>query len=271
MIKLQGLNHKLCNMLDLEHFNFALAFFAFCGGFVDATVGGGGLIIVPALMYAFPNQPVASIFGTNKVVAIAGATSSAMGFIRRVKIPWILILPTMLSAFICAYAGALSVSLIPKQLMQYAVFVLLILMAIYTFAKKDLGQVHTAIQFGKREIIAGIIFGGLIGFYDGVFGPGSGSFLLFLFIKVFAFDFIHAVASAKLVNIATFTAALLFFAPTGHVLWFTGIYMAVFGFIGAMCGTVLAFKLGSGFIRIFFLILLIFLIGRMGFDLFSNY
>ena len=270
MINSQGLNNKLQNMLDLEHFNLALAFFAFCGGFVDATVGGGGLLIVPALMYAFPNQSLATIFGTNKVVAIAGATSSALGFMRRVTISWKLILPTILSAFIFAYIGALSVSLIPKQLMQYAVFILLILMAIYTFAKKDLGQVHTAVQFGPREIALGVIFGGLIGFYDGVFGPGSGSFLLFLFIKVFAFDFIHAVASAKLVNIATFSAALFFFAPAGHVLWFTGVYMAVFGFIGAICGTILAFKLGSGFIRIFFLILLIFLIGRMGYDLFMN-
>ncbi|SPL72557.1 sulfite exporter TauE/SafE family protein [Acinetobacter stercoris] len=256
--------------MDIEHFSLALAFFGFCAGFVDATVGGGGLILVPALMYAFPNQSIATIFGTNKITALAGASSSALGYIQKVTIPWNLLLPTMLSAFIFAFLGALSVSLIPKAYMQYAVFFLLILMAIYTFSKKDLGQIHTTIQFGKKEIILGIVFGALIGFYDGVFGPGSGSFLLFLFIKVFAFDFIHAVASAKLVNIATFLAGLCFFIPTGHILWFTGIYLAISGAIGAFVGTRLAFKLGSKFIRIFFLILLIFLIGRMGYELFFN-
>ena len=254
-----------------ESINFSLLFFAFCGGLIDATVGGGGLILVPALMYAYPSQNLATIFGTNKITALAGASSSAFAYLSRVKISWNLLLPTMLSAFIFAYFGALSVAFIPKQLMQYCVFFLLIFMAIYTFIKKDLGQIHTQIQFGQKEIIQGILFGGLIGFYDGVFGPGSGSFLLFLFIKVFAFDFIHAVASAKLVNIATFTAALLFFIPSGHVLWSTAFYMIISSMVGAFIGTKLAFKFGSSFIRIFFLILLVFLIGRMGFDLFWKF
>lgn len=252
----------------LESINFSLIFFAFCAGLVDATVGGGGLILVPALLYAYPNSPIATIFGTNKVTALASATSSAFGFIKRVNIPWILILPTMLSAFIFAYLGAISVSVVPKVLMQYAVFVLLIVMAIYTFLKKDLGQMHRHIQFGSKEITLGIFFGAWIGFYDGVFGPGSGSFFLFLFIKVFAFDFIHAVASAKLLNISTFIAALIFFIPEGHVIWSASLYMILSAMLGAYVGTRLAFKYGSGFIRIFFLILLLFLIGRMGYQIF---
>lgn len=252
----------------LESLNFSLIFFAFCAGLVDATVGGGGLILVPALMYAYPNLNIATIFGTNKVTALASASSSAFGFIRRVKIPWKLILPTMVSAFIFAYIGAISVAYIPKTFMQYAVFILLIVMAVYTFMKKELGKFHTQLHVGAKEIGMGILFGALIGFYDGVFGPGSGSFFLFLFIKVFAFDFIHAVASAKLLNIATFSAALIFFIPAGHVLWSVSFYMIISAMIGAFVGTHLAFKYGSGFIRIFFLLLLIFLIARMGYQLF---
>ena len=252
-----------------ESINFSLVFFAFCAGLVDATVGGGGLILVPALMYAYPNLNIATIFGTNKVTALASASSSAFGFIQRVSIPWKLILPTMGSAFIFAYIGALSVAYIPKTIMQYAVFVLLIVMAVYTFIKKDLGKVHTQRHVGTKEIAIGILFGALIGFYDGVFGPGSGSFFLFLFIKVFAFDFIHAVASAKLLNIATFSAALIFFIPAGHVLWAVSFYMMISAMIGALIGTQLAFKYGSGFIRVFFLVLLIFLIARMGYQLFA--
>ena len=251
-----------------ESINFSLVFFAFCAGLVDATVGGGGLILVPALLHAYPHSNIASIFGTNKVVALASASSSAIGFIRRVNIPWKLLLPTMLAAFIFAYLGAQSVTHIPKQIMQYAVFMILIVMAIYTFLKKDLGQIHTQIKIGSRQIISGILFGALIGFYDGVFGPGSGSFFLFLFIRVFAFDFIHAVAAAKLLNIATFIAALMFFIPEGHMIWSASLYMIVSAMCGAYVGTRLAFKYGSQFIRFFFLILLIFLIARMGYDLF---
>lgn len=187
-----------------------LGFFAFCGGLIDAAVGGGGLVQLPALIHTLPQYSLATVFGTNKLAVLAGTLSSISTYIKRIKIIWILILPTMVSAFIFAFLGAMSVSFIPKELMKYIVFFLLILMAIYTFIKKDLGKIHTYIQCGKREVLLGIFFGALIGFYDGVFGPGSGSFLLFLFVRCFGFDFLNASASAKLVNLGTFSAALLF-------------------------------------------------------------
>lgn len=251
-----------------ETLDLSLFFFAFCAGLVDATVGGGGLILVPALLLAYPQSSLASIFGTNKVVALASASSSAWNFLKRVQLPWRLLLPTMLSAFIFAYVGAISVSIIPKQLMQYVVFILLVMMAIYTFVKKDLGHHHQALTVTQKHIIQGICFGALIGFYDGLFGPGSGSFFLFLFLKVFAFDFIHAVASAKLLNISTFIASLIFFIPAGHVIWSASVFMIIGAILGAYVGTRLALRYGSGFIRFFFLILLIFLIGQMAIELF---
>jgi len=141
-------------------------------------------------------------------------------------------------------------------------------MAIYTFTKKDLGKTHANIQCGKKEVLLGILFGGLIGFYDGVFGPSSGSFLLFLFVKFFGFDFLNASASAKLVNLGTFSASLMFFIPSGNVLWMIGGVVAVCNIAGSLTGTFLALRYGSSFIRIFFLILLVFLIGRMGASIF---
>lgn len=254
--------------MEYETILLSLGFFAFCAGLIDAAVGGGGLVLLPALMHAFPNQSLATVFGTNKIIAMAGTVSSAFAYFKKVTINWKLILPTMLAAFIFSFLGAMSVSLIPKELMRYIVFFLLILIAIYTFAKKDLGKVHTVLQTGKKEIALGLFFGALIGFYDGIFRPGTGSFLLFLFVKVFAFDFLNASASAKLVNVATNIAAMFFFIPSGHILWMAGIILAVCNVLGSLAGTALAFKYGSGFIRIFFLILLVFLIGRMGYDLF---
>lgn len=253
--------------MDPEHILFTLAFFAFCGGLIDAAVGGGGLVLLPSLLNAFPNHSLATVFGTNKLAVWAGTISSSYTYIKRIKIVWVLMVPTMISAFIFAYLGAVSVSFISKEVMKYIVFFLLVIMAVYTFIKKDLGKIHKQINCGKKEISLGIFFSGLIGFYDGIFGPGSGSFLLFLFVKVFGFDFLNASASAKLINIGTFSAALLYFIPSGHVLWMVGGIVAIFNILGSITGTFLALHYGNQFIRFFFLVLLVFLIGRMGFTL----
>lgn len=254
--------------MSFEYVIVTLGFFAFCGGLIDAAVGGGGLVQVPALLHALPQHSLATVFGTNKLAVLLGNISSISGYLKRINIVWKLMLPTMISAFIFSFLGALSVSLIPKTLMEYAVFVLLIAMAIHTFVRKDFGQQQDNLRHGRREILLGIFFGALLGFYDGVFGPGSGSLLLFVFVKFFGFDFLHASASAKLVNLGTFSAALLFFAPSGNVLWLAGGIVGLCNIAGSLTGVFLALRYGSAFIRIFFLILLLFLIGRMGLSLF---
>jgi uncharacterized membrane protein YfcA len=154
--------------------------------------------------------------------------------------------------------------------MELFVFFILIVMAIYTFKEKKLGLVSSNKPCGTKEVASGIFFGGLIGFYDGVFGPGSGSLLLFVFVKFFGFDFLNASASAKLVNLGTFSAALMFFVPSGNVLWAVGGVVALCNMAGSLAGVFLALRYGSGFIRIFFLMLLIFLIGRMGLSIFID-
>ncbi|WP_434602331.1 TSUP family transporter [Pseudomonas sp. Z4-7] len=250
--------------MQIEYAMVALGFFAFCGGMIDAAVGGGGLIQVPALLHALPQHSLSTVFGTNKLAVLAGNISSIFSYVKRIKIAWKLMLPTMLSAFLFSFLGAFSVSLVPKAIMEYFVFFVLVVMAVYTFAKKDLGLVHSDAQCGSKEVLLGVFFGGIIGFYDGVFGPGSGSFLLFVFVKYFGYDFLNASASAKLVNLGTFSAALLFFIPSGHVLWVIGGLVAVCNMAGALTGTFLALRYGSRLIRILFLFLLVFLIGRMG-------
>lgn len=254
--------------MDVEYALLALGFFAFCGGLIDAAVGGGGLVQVPALLHALPQHSLATVFGTNKLAVLGGNVFSIFSYVRRINIVWKLMLPTMFSAFVFAFLGALSVSLVPKTIMEFVVFGILLVMAVYTFVKKDLGRVHSHVQCGTKEIVLGILFGGLIGFYDGLFGPGSGSFLLFVFVRFFGFDFLNASASAKLVNLGTFSAALLFFIPSGNVLWAIGGVVALCNIAGALTGTFLSLRYGSGFVRVFFLILLVFLIGRMALSLF---
>ena len=254
--------------MEFEITLITLGFFAFCGGLIDAAVGGGGLVQIPALLHALPQHSMATVFGTNKLAVWAGTSASTLKYVNKIKFVWRLLIPTMVAAFIFAFFGAMSVTYIPKKVMSYLVFVLLILMAIYTFFKKDLGTVHHDMPHGNKQILLGMLFGGLIGFYDGLFGAGSGSFLVFAFIKIFGFDFLNASASAKVVNLGTFSAALLFFIPTGNILWKIGLMVAICNIVGSLVGVFLALKYGSQFIRVFFLILLVFLIIRMGITLF---
>ncbi|SDS27258.1 hypothetical protein SAMN05216598_1063 [Pseudomonas asplenii] len=256
--------------MNFEYYLITLGFFAFCGGLIDAAVGGGGLVQLPALLHALPQYSLTTVFGTNKLSVLAGNLSSIFTYLKKIKIIWKLMLPTMFSAFIFSFMGALSISLIPRRLMEYITLFILIAMAIYTFIKKDLGRLSSNIKIGNREILLGILFGGLIGFYDGVFGPGSGSLLLFVFVRFFGFDFLNASASAKLVNLGTFSAALMFFIPSGNVLWAIGGVVAACNITGSIAGAFLALRYGSGFIRIFFLILLVLLIARMGMSLYAQ-
>lgn len=244
-----------------------LCFFSFMAGMIDAAVGGGGLIQTPALFNFLPNYSAATLFGTNKMSSAVGTLSAARSYLKRVKLPWNLVLPAAATAFVMSFAGAATVNAIPKAYIRPMVLVLLIVMAVYTLWKKDFGKLHKPVAIGRREMAMGMAIGGAIGFYDGLFGPGTGSFLIFLFIRCFAFDFLHASAAAKVVNLTTNVAALTFFIPTGNVLFQYAIPMAGFNVLGAMAGSWIAMKKGAGFVRILFLLLTSVLIGKLGWDM----
>ncbi|HAT31010.1 MAG TPA: hypothetical protein DCW29_09230, partial [Janthinobacterium sp.] len=210
-----------------------LCLFAYFAGLIDAAVGGGGLIQLPALFNLMPQMPPATVFGTSKLAAACGTSFAARSFVGKVSVPWALVLPAAASAFLMSFLGAAAVSLVPPHVVRPLVLVLIIVMAIYTFIKKDFGAVHRSREFGRREIILTVLIGGVIGFYDGLFGPGTGSFLIFLFIRFFAFDFLLASACAKVVNIGTNVAALIFFIKTGNVVYAVALPMAACNVLGA--------------------------------------
>jgi uncharacterized membrane protein YfcA len=234
---------------------------------VDAVVGGGGLIQIPALINAFPNAPVATLFGTNKLASVCGTSVAARSYIGRVHIPWHLVLPAAISAFAMSFLGAAAVSFVPQSWLRPVVLVLVVVMAFHIFHKKDFGSIKRVAHFSTRERVLSVLIGGGIGFYDGLFGPGTGSFLIFLFVRYFAFDFLQASASAKFVNIATNLAALLFFIPSGNVLYKIAIPAAIVNMLGSYTGTWVALKRGAGFVRVLFLCLLVMLILKLGYDM----
>lgn len=246
----------------------SLIFFAFFAGAIDAAVGGGGLIQTPALLGALPQYSTATIFGTNKLASIFGTASAAYTYMRKVKLEWKLLAVIAVTAFISSFAGAACVSMIPQEVMRPFVLFMLIVIALYTFMKKQFGQVHFQQQLSRKMLILAGLGGLAIGFYDGIFGPGTGSFFIFYFIRYLKVDFLHASALSKIGNFMTNFAALSFFVPTGNVLFALGLMMAVANVFGSLVGVKMALKYGSGFIRILFLILVSILICRLAYQMF---
>lgn len=242
---------------------------AFVAGLIDAVVGGGGLIQIPALFSVLPREMPATLFGTNKVASVFGTANAAFRYARRVEMPWRTTLPAALAAFVCAFFGAMAVAWLPRELLRPLIFVLLLAAAVYTFIRKDFGALHQPRPPTRQDFFLALGLGGVIGFYDGFFGPGTGSFLIFLFIRYFRFDFLHASAAAKVVNVATNLAALAYFAPAGHWLPLLAVMMATANVAGSVVGTRLALRHGSGFVRQIFLWVVTALLLKFAWDTFS--
>ncbi len=251
-------------MLDQAALFLALA--ALLAGFVDALVGGGGLIQVPALFSIGKDFPAAALLGTNKSASVFGTLSAAWRYSRRVVLPWSMVLLTALAALVCSYLGAQALASVPKAWLRPLVIALLMFAAGYTFVHKDFGQSHQPLKMGARTRAYAVLLGAVIGFYDGFFGPGTGSFLIFLFVRVFGFDFLHASAAAKIVNVATNLAALAFFLPNGYVIPQWVLLMLVCNVAGAQLGSVLALRHGARLVRIIFLWVVCALIARLVWD-----
>ncbi|QNM95408.1 sulfite exporter TauE/SafE family protein [Chitinimonas koreensis] len=243
-----------------------LVLLSFAAGLIDAAVGGGGLVQIPGLFAVMPQQPPATLFGTNKFASVFGTLTATWRYARHVDIAWKLVIPAAVTAFALSFAGAAAVSYLPKELMRPLVLVLLLGMLGYTLWKKDFGALHRPSRIGRRELAIALAIGGAIGFYDGFFGPGTGSFLIFLFIRFFGFDFLRASSAAKVVNVSTNLAALCFFIPHGNVLYHYAIPMAVANMSGALVGTRLAVAGGTALIRKLFIALVTVLIAKLAWD-----
>lgn len=241
---------------------------ALFAGFIDSMVGGGGLIQIPALFTVFPNELPATLFGTNKIASVFGTANAACRYSRRVIMPWRTTLPAATAAFAFSFLGAMAVAWLPRDLLRPLILVMLVGSAIYTFWRKDFGALHRPHYTGRHEFFYALIVGGAIGFYDGFFGPGTGSLLIFLFIRFFGFDFLHASAASKVVNVATNLAAIGFFIPNGLYLPVVALIMAIFNIFGSVIGTQLALRHGSGFVRQVFLLVVSALIIKFAWDTF---
>ncbi len=244
---------------------------AFAAGFIDAIVGGGGLIQTPATLVVLSRYPVATLLGTTKIPSLLGTSIAAFQYARMVPLQKKLLLLMCTVALAAAYTGSKTVSLVSNQFMKPIIFGMLIIVAIYTYTKKDFGIAGTKVRSKKNEILLSAIFALIIGFYDGFIGPGAGSFLILFFISMLGFDFLKASAHAKFVNMATNIGSIIFFSGSGHILYQFALPMAFCNFTGSILGARLAILKGNAFIRIFFLVVVIGTIIRFGYDIFLKH
>ncbi len=241
---------------------------SFFAGFVDAVVGGGGLIQTPVSLILLPNIPVASIIGTLKIPGITGTSFAAFQYTKKVKINWKLLFPIAIVACGMSFLGSFLMTMVKNDFMKPILIFVLILVAIYTFLKKDFGQAESKEIPENKLLFYGIIISIFIGFYDGFIGPGTGSFLVLGLISVLGYDFLNASANAKLINIATNIGSIAYFVLRGKIIWAIAIPMAFCNAFGGWLGAKTALKKGNGFIRIFFLIVVVGTLFRLSYDVF---
>ena len=251
-------------MLNLE-LGFVLAA-AFGAGLIDAMAGGGGLIMLPALFAAYPQVPHPTLLGTGKVASLAGSASAIARYAGHVRLDWPLLATASFSAFTASLVGAWIATQISPARFRAIVPVILAAVVLYTLLHRDFGSLHEPRHLGRGGRVCAALGSAAIGAYDGFFGPGTGSFLAFMFVRGFGFDFLHATASAKVVNAAANAAAILMFGITGKLYWLLGLAMAACAMLGAQIGSHIAIRRGSGFVRIVFLLVVGSLIAKTAVD-----
>jgi len=246
----------------------ALCMAAFLAGFLDAIVGGGGLIQTPVGLVLLPNLPVSTVIGTLKIPSFSGTVFAAVQYLKSVKIQWKLLIIMMVLAAPSAFLGSTLLTYVSNDFMKPLLLIILSMLLVYTYAKKNFGQHIDKSHSVQQQILYAVIISIIVGSYDGFIGPGTGSFFVMAFISLLGFDFLNASANAKMVNLATNFGSICLFAIKGKILWHIALPMAVCNGLGGFIGAKLAISKGNTFIRIFFLIVVLGTLTRFAYDVF---
>jgi uncharacterized membrane protein YfcA len=240
---------------------------ALLAGWVDAVSGGGGLVQLPALLVLLPGATPAQVLATNKLSSVFGTAVAAETYRRRVRPDLRTALPMAAAAVAGSAGGAACASLLPREVFRPLVLVLLVAVAAYTVLRPNVGEVQALRFTGGRHYVAAVAAAATIGFYDGIFGPGTGSFLVIALVALLGYSFLQASAKARIVNLATNIGALAVFIPQGAPMYRLGLLMAACNVAGGFVGARTAIRRGSAFVRIVFLVVVTALVLRLGYDI----
>lgn len=257
---------EISGQIDL----FKLCLAAFGAGFIDSIVGGGGLIQLPALMMILPQYSVVSTLATNKLVSMSGTAFSAYRYSTQIPFQANILFPAILASFLASLAGALTVTFISNEKIKPLFIILLLFVFIITIRNKDFGILNhrsdTPIVIWKP-----ILIGILIGFYDGFFGPGTGSFLIISFVGLLGMTFVEGSAYAKVINLTTNLAAIILFSFKTEFLFEFALPMMFFNTLGAVVGVRLALLKGNEFVRVLLRMVVLATILKLGHQVLMDY
>ncbi|MFE4172602.1 sulfite exporter TauE/SafE family protein [Streptomyces sp. NPDC056909] len=236
-------------------------------GWIDAVVGGGGLLLLPAMLLGFPHVPAAHILGTNKAVAIVGTSGAAVTYLRKAPVDVRTAVRIGLAALAGSMTGAFFAAGISSDVLRPVIMVVLVGVAAFVMLRPSFGRTQAGGPVTRvRAVMAIVLVGGGIGFYDGLIGPGTGTFLVLALTAVLHLDLVTASATAKIVNVCTNAGALAMFAHQGTVMWKLAALMAVFNLAGGMLGARMALDKGSEFVRGVLLVVVFSLVAKLAFD-----
>ena len=258
--------------LDLPALTLVLLVLAaFAAGWVDAVVGGGGLIQLPALLLGLPSSaPPAAVLGTSKVSSVFGTATSSLTYALKIKPDWRTVLPLVLAAAAGSAGGAQLAKFLPREYFTPIVLAALVGVGLYTWRRPQLGLVSERKHDGSAHYGRTAAIGVGVGAYDGFLGPGTGSFFVILLVGVLGYGFLEASAKAKIANLATNLSAIAVFAVHGSVLWALGLAMGAANLVGGLVGARTALRQGNGFVRKVFLLVLAALILKLTYDTVSQ-
>lgn len=257
-------------MLDLDLLTLVLLLVAaLAAGWVDAVVGGGGLIQLPVLMLAPGITPLQAL-ATNKVSSIMGTAVASATFARRLKPDPRTAVPLAITSLLGAIVGAMIATLIPEDAFTPIILIVVVGVGAFTVFKPRMGVETTRRWHGWKHVVAAMLIGLAVGAYDGALGPGTGSFFVILLVSMLGYAFMPASALAKIANLCTNLGALIFFIPAGHVLWGLGLAMGVANLVGAYLGARMAVSRGSRFVRAVFIVVLVALAVKLTWEIIAG-
>ncbi len=240
---------------------------AFAAGWIDAVVGGGGLIQLPSLLIGLPQDtPIPTVSGTNKLSSAAGTAVATATYLSKVRVEWKVALPLMAAAYAGSTTGAQLVRFVPRQLFTPLVLVVVVVVGVYTLRRPALGLETNLRHEGRARALRVVGIGLAVGLWDGLVGPGTGTFFVILLVAVIGYGFLQATVLTKLANLTTNVAALVVLGLTGHVLWGLGAVMAVANLTGGGIGARMALRHGNGFVRKVFLVTVTALALKLAYD-----
>jgi uncharacterized protein len=244
----------------------ALCAFAFLAGFIDSIVGGGGLVQVPAFFVLYPHLQVPNIIGTNRLASAVGTSVAAWNYSRSVAIPWRTVLYAAVGASVMSYLGAQVQSWLPAYVLKPVILILIVAIAVYTYRKKEFGLEDQFRVPPEKIPRTALLIGAVLGFYNGFVGPGTGSLLVFGFVRVIGYSFLNASAISKIINVVADVASLSFFITHQYILYHLALPMMACNVVGSFLGSRMAMLRGNGFIRKVFLVVVAGIVLRFAWD-----